>query len=108
LNKLSRALQVIFLLGPRVLALRSIRERTRKGEEQDEEKMTKEARKLVNAFIRLAPTYVKFGQVLSVHSDVFPEPYLKELSKLQDQVPPAEWEDVEPYVMEDLRSWGSG
>jgi len=106
LNKLSRALQVIFLLGPRVLALRSIRERTRKGEEQDEEEITKEARKLVNAFIRLAPTYVKFGQVLSVHSDVFPEPYLKELSKLQDQVPPAKWEDVEPYVMEDLRKLG--
>ncbi len=60
MNKLSRALQVIFLLGPRVLALRSIRERTRKGEEQDEEKITKEARKLVNAFIRLAPTYVSY------------------------------------------------
>ncbi|MGC9105134.1 MAG: ABC1 kinase family protein [Thermoprotei archaeon] len=106
MNKYSRTLQTVFLLGPRVLALRRIREKTRRGEEIGEEEAAEEARKLVEAFIKLAPTYIKFGQVLSVHSDVFPEPYLKELSKLQDQVPPAKWEEVEPYVLEDLRKLG--
>lgn len=36
----------------------------------------------------LGPTFVKFGQILSNRSDLLPEPLIKELSKLQDSVPP--------------------
>ena len=36
----------------------------------------------------LGPIFVKFGQVLSTRADVLPEDIIKELTKLQDQVPP--------------------
>ncbi|BAB66733.1 ABC1 kinase family protein [Sulfurisphaera tokodaii] len=97
-----RELQVIIKLAPRVLKLREFRQREFKGEKIDEEEMRKEGRKLLEAFISLGPAFIKLGQVLSVHSDVLPEPYLKELSKLQDEVPPAPWEEVEPILREDL------
>lgn len=35
----------------------------------------------------LGPIFVKFGQVLSTRSDLLPESIIKELAKLQDQVP---------------------
>jgi len=36
---------------------------------------------------RLGPTFIKFGQVLSVRPDLIPKNYIKELEKLQDRVP---------------------
>ena len=36
---------------------------------------------------RLGPTFIKFGQVLSVRPDLIPKSYIKELEKLQDNVP---------------------
>ncbi|BFH72147.1 AarF/UbiB family protein [Sulfurisphaera javensis] len=98
-----REIQVIIKLAPRVLKLREFRQRELKGEKVDEEEMRKEAKKLLNAILSLGPAFIKLGQVLSVHSDVLPEPYLKELSKLQDEVPPAPWEEVEPILREDLK-----
>ena len=36
----------------------------------------------------LGPIFVKFGQLLSTRSDLLPAPFIAELSKLQDRVPP--------------------
>jgi len=98
-----REIQVIFRLGPRVLKLREFRQREFEGKPVDEKEMEKEAKKLLDAFLSLGPAFIKLGQILSVHSDVLPEPYLKELSKLQDEVPPAPWEEVEKIIKEDLQ-----
>lgn len=46
----------------------------------------------------LGPTFVKLGQLLSVRPDLTPPNILAELEKLQDTVPPFDWQDVENTV----------
>ncbi|HUP66547.1 MAG TPA: AarF/UbiB family protein [Thermoanaerobaculia bacterium] len=50
----------------------------------------------------MGPTFVKFGQVLSTRPDIVPEPYLKSLEALQDQVGPFSFAEVEEIVEEEL------
>ena len=50
----------------------------------------------------LGPTFVKFGQLLSTRPDVVPEDIVVELQKLQDEVRPFPYEDVERVIREDL------
>ncbi|MFZ9888306.1 MAG: ABC1 kinase family protein, partial [Myxococcota bacterium] len=42
----------------------------------------------------LGPTFVKLGQILSMRSDLLPLAFTRELSRLQDQVPPVPFADV--------------
>ena len=50
----------------------------------------------------LGPTFVKFGQLLSTRPDVVPPDIIAELRKLQDDVTPFPFEQVERVVGEDL------
>jgi ubiquinone biosynthesis protein len=50
----------------------------------------------------LGPTFVKFGQLLSTRPDVVPPDIVIELRKLQDQVSPFPFEQVENVVLEEL------
>jgi ubiquinone biosynthesis protein len=50
----------------------------------------------------LGPTFVKFGQLLSMRPDVLPPDIIAELRGLQDDVRPFPYEDVERVVREDL------
>jgi len=50
----------------------------------------------------LGPTFVKFGQLLSTRPDVVPPDIIAELRKLQDDVRPFPFEQVERVVSEDL------
>ncbi|MEX2382615.1 MAG: AarF/UbiB family protein [Opitutales bacterium] len=50
----------------------------------------------------MGPTYVKLGQVLASRPDLLPEPYLKALSRLHDNVKPFSFEEVEQIVTEEL------
>jgi predicted unusual protein kinase regulating ubiquinone biosynthesis (AarF/ABC1/UbiB family) len=43
---------------------------------------------LRRSLVRLGPTFIKIGQSLATRGDLLPLPYVKELTKLQDQVPP--------------------
>jgi len=52
------------------------------------------AERLRLALESLGPIFVKFGQLLSVRPDLIPEDVAEELSGLQDNVPPFEWERV--------------
>jgi predicted unusual protein kinase regulating ubiquinone biosynthesis (AarF/ABC1/UbiB family) len=46
------------------------------------------AERLTARIAALGPTFIKLAQLLSARADIFPEPYLSEIGKLQDQVPP--------------------
>ena len=50
----------------------------------------------------LGPTFVKFGQVLSTRSDIFPEGILSELQKLQDTARPMPAGRAQAIVEEEL------
>ncbi len=50
----------------------------------------------------MGPTFVKLGQVLSSRPDLLPEVYLHALARLQDDVKPFAFEDVQRIVEEDL------
>lgn len=51
---------------------------------------------------RLGPTFIKFGQVLSVRPDLMPKSYIKELENLQDSVPPFSYDLVREQIKNEL------
>jgi ubiquinone biosynthesis protein len=54
------------------------------------------------ALEELGPTFIKLGQILSTRGDLLPAPYLDELAKLQDGVPPMPSEAVRGILTEEL------
>jgi predicted unusual protein kinase regulating ubiquinone biosynthesis (AarF/ABC1/UbiB family) len=54
-----------------------------------------DARHLADELVRMGPTFVKLGQLLSTRADLLPEVYLDALSRLRDDVEP-----MEPCVAE--------
>ena len=51
---------------------------------------------------KLGPTFVKLGQVLSTRPDLLPPAYLEALTRLQDNVEPFPFADVQRIVEEEL------
>jgi ubiquinone biosynthesis protein len=51
---------------------------------------------------KLGPTFIKLGQVLSTRPDLLPPPYLEALTRLQDNVKPFPFPDVQRIVEEEL------
>jgi ubiquinone biosynthesis protein len=50
------------------------------------------------ALEELGPTYVKFGQALSSRPELLPSDFIRELSKLQDEVPPFPFQVVQGII----------
>ena len=96
--------KVVLKLLPIVINLRRDRRKWVKheGKNINEVKFRKHAKKAVETFIELGPSYIKLGQWLSARADLLPLPYLEELSKLQDEVPPAEFSKVKPIIEAEL------
>ncbi len=60
------------------------------------------AHELASDLEALGPTFIKLGQVLSTRGDLLPEPYLEALERLQDQIEPFPYEEVERIVSSEL------
>jgi predicted unusual protein kinase regulating ubiquinone biosynthesis (AarF/ABC1/UbiB family) len=63
---------------------------------------TAPAEDLAKDFEKLGPTFIKLGQVLSTRADLLPGPYLEALERLQDQIEPFPYEEVERIVSSEL------
>src|SRR5256884_5697700 len=50
----------------------------------------------------LGPTVIKLGQLLSTRGDLLPQPYLEALERLQDQIEPFPYEEVDRIVSSEL------
>lgn len=57
---------------------------------------------LRQAFERLGPTYIKFGQLIASSSGLFPERYVREFQHCLDRVPPEPWPVVEATLSRTL------
>jgi ubiquinone biosynthesis protein len=53
-------------------------------------------------FEELGPTFIKFGQILSIRRDVLPEEYFREFEKLLDAVPPFSYTEVAGLIREEF------
>ena len=99
----ARTVRVLVKLLPLVLALRRDRKRwISQKKTVNQERFRKNARRALDTFVSLGPVYIKLGQWLSSRADILPQPYLEELAKLQDSVPPAPFEQVRPIIEGEL------
>ncbi len=99
-----RAVRVLVRLLPSILALRRDRREwvQKKGRGVETAKYTKNAQRVLHTFISLGPVYIKLGQWLSSRADILPQPYMEELAKLQDEVPPAPFGEAKHIMEGDL------
>jgi ubiquinone biosynthesis protein len=54
------------------------------------------------ALEELGPTFIKFGQIMSLRSELLPAPLITELGKLQDEVPPEDIDGIRPVIESSL------
>jgi predicted unusual protein kinase regulating ubiquinone biosynthesis (AarF/ABC1/UbiB family) len=71
-----------------IRALRFLIFRGAQGSSRKEARLEKQAVWLREKLVGLGPTFIKIGQALGARGDLLPLSYVKELVKLQDQVPP--------------------
>jgi len=50
----------------------------------------------------MGPTFIKFGQIMSLRPDLLPEELLEELEKLQDEVAPISYNEIEQAIVTSL------
>ena len=74
----------------------------RNGSELTEGTASERGRHLRELLDELGPTFVKFGQLLSMRPDILPPDIIAELRGLQDDVRPFSYEEVERVIQEDL------
>jgi ubiquinone biosynthesis protein len=72
--------------------------RFRRCKECPVETITSVYQRMRLAIEELGPTYVKFGQILSTRQDMLPPALIKELKKLQDQVAPLPFGEIEKAI----------
>jgi predicted unusual protein kinase regulating ubiquinone biosynthesis (AarF/ABC1/UbiB family) len=96
-----RTLQILWALGPFVISFfRDVRRWVWWGAPKPRTYafQEKRARGLVTAIAGLGPTFVKLAQVFASRADLINEPYLSELGKLVDAVPPFPFEEVDRII----------
>jgi len=58
--------------------------------------------RLVADILKLGPTYIKLGQILSTRPDVLPSQYIRALERLQERVPPFPFSTAKQIIEDEL------
>lgn len=72
------------------------------SEEPVDQDAAQRATRLTADLERMGPTYIKFGQLLSTRVDLLPPVYTEALTRLQDDVEPFSFAEVEQIVVREL------
>lgn len=72
------------------------------GLRHEDEATVEDAEKLVHDLEAMGPTFIKLGQLLSTRADLLPPVYLEALARLQDDVEPFSFAEIERIVTEEL------
>ena len=102
---LLRFLSSVYVLAP--VALAQIRDRRRfllfgGRRKLDLEQRKKRAEKVADAFERLGTTYIKLAQFLTTRPDLVPPVYVRAMERLQDEVPPEDFEEIRRLLQEEI------
>src|SRR5688572_6205668 len=73
-----------------------------KKDESQERHLQWQAEWISRRLLKLGPTFIKIGQAVSTRADLLPLAYVKELSKLQDSVPPFPHDEAMRIVVREL------
>jgi predicted unusual protein kinase regulating ubiquinone biosynthesis (AarF/ABC1/UbiB family) len=100
-----RPLYVFFRLLPFVVAF--LRDRRRwiiigRPRSVSEEQHRRRAARLTATVAALGPTFIKLAQVFAARADILPEPYLSEIGRLTDRVPPLPARAIEGVIHREL------
>ncbi len=71
-------------------------------DEHSQAEAAPKAEELADDLERLGPTFIKLGQLLSTRADLLPTPYLEALERLQDEIEPFAYEEVDRIVSSEL------
>lgn len=91
---------LMFKYGRSDLVKRAGLEEVLEDEKGDE--LTHEAEELADDIEKMGPTFIKLAQLLSTRADLIPHAYLNALTRLQDNVEPFGFEEVEKIVSTEL------
>ena len=65
------------------------------------------ARRIEAAILRLRGLFIKVGQLISIMANFLPDAFREELQRLQDQVPPRPYRDIEARLREEFGGRGA-
>ncbi len=65
-------------------------------------KHKRNARRIERAILKLRGLFIKIGQLCSIMTNFLPPEFRDQLSRLQDQVPPRPYDDIEARIREEL------
>lgn len=94
--------RLLFKYGRKDLVNRAGLEDALETEALDAEPHGDEPVELARDLEKMGPAFVKLGQLLSTRADLLPAPYLDALSRLQDDLEPFSYAEVERIIQEDF------
>ena len=105
MKRLGRTFSVFFRLSPFAIAF--MRDRRSwilfgRPASRSADHHRQRAERLSARLANLGPTFIKLAQLLSSRADILPEPYLSEVGKLQDRVPPDPVDQIRRVIEAEL------